>query len=982
MIPRLFFVFQLIACAVLNGAPEVPGQVMVEICDTELPPDGSFPEQALPTLTYTEDLFGLFDIPLHYTSTGVRADRPSPTLVRARATVTLPSGKHRVLLRSRGNTRLLLDGKVVLETPFDQPRQNAVADAGELPVEEQDSFIDLGPGYRFAPPGNREVVTEIAFSGQPVRVSVEALIGRANPRSKRVFRPELGETVVAVCLEGSTEWNVLSPGSRRLLYTDSEWSRYTVERRARLDAMNTAARAARRSAHAGYWNQRRTQAEAWLAQTQGPAVPSLPSGFPAFNAIDHFIAEKLAKVPAPRPVSPDAPVRIDYHRQIKPLLEAQCYSCHQGSKVKGGLRLDVHEEALIGGNADGPAIVPHRPDESALLQRILSTDPDEVMPAKGNPLPEADRALLRQWIKEGADWPEFPAQTFIVTPLADDLTFLRRASLDTLGVVPSEKEIQTFLSDLSTDRRARLVDRLLADPRWADHQMGYWLDVLAENPNLINPTLNNTGPFRWWLYESFLDNKPFDLMVTELIRMEGSERFGGPAGFAVASQNDVPLATKAQIISSAFLGVEMKCARCHDAPTHISKQQDLFEIAAMLNRAPIVLPETSSVHMDTLRQGGRKPLIEVTLHPGSSVAPAWPFAEFCDEATQLNLAETPDDSRDRLAALITAPQNERFAQVIVNRLWQRLMGRGLVPTISDWEKSNVSHPELLHWLAREFVRSGYDLKSTYRLILSSHAYQRAVDPTLTETSALYAAPAGRRIAAEQLVDSFFAATGKPFDLEPVNLDVDSIRTIDNALDLGIARRAWMLASTSNERDRPSLELPRMGAVAEVLEVFGWRSTRPDPSSGLRDSDANVLQPALLSNGTMMTWLTRLSEDHGLTSFALEEQPLDRFVDRLFLRLLTRHPTPEEKEIYTTQLRDGFDHRRRLDAPVIEPYHQRRKFVAWSNHMRSEANTLRLEEQAEARRGAPPSPRLAPEWRQKFEDVIWALLNAPEWTQVR
>ena len=183
--------------------------------------------------------------------------------------------------------------------------------------------------------------------------------------------------------------------------------------------------------------------------------------------------------------------------------------------------------------------------------------------------------------------------------------------------------------------------------------MPYWLDVLAENPNLINPTLNNTGPFRWWIYESLLDNKPLDLFVTELIRQEGSERFGGPAGFSVASQNDVPLAAKGIIVSSAFLGVEMKCARCHDAPTHTSKQKDLMQLAAMLGAKSIKLPVTSTVAMDHLRLGGREPLIESTLPAGTTVTPAWSFAEFCDVYAAAVLAQRPDDSRDRVAALVS-----------------------------------------------------------------------------------------------------------------------------------------------------------------------------------------------------------------------------------------------------------------------------------------------------------------------------------------
>ncbi len=973
----------LVVLASLAPALRAAGPVLVEICEEGVPRDNSWPTEPVVTERHSEDLFGLFELPHKYVSTGVRADRAFPTFVRASAEVRLPAGEHRLLLRSRGTARVFVDGKQVLATPFDQPRQFAVGNAGELPVEEQNTFIDLGPGYRFAPPGNREAVAAVAFpADRPVRVVLETLIGglQSTGKNGKPFRPELGETVIAVQLAGSTAWHLLSPGPRSVPYTDAAWNAYEAERRLRLEGINRAARAARRAEHAAYWDSRRAAAAAWLRSSADEPVPALPAGFPAHNAVDHFIGSRIAEVAAQT-----APLRrqggVDFHREIKPILEAQCYSCHQGSKVKGGLRLDSRAAAFAGGKGDGPAVTPHKPAESSILQRIASTDPEEIMPAKGDPLPARDIALLRRWVESGAPWPDFAVERFELTPLADDLAFLRRVTLDTVGVVPSEAEIAAFRADRSPDRRARAIDRLLADPRWADHQMGYWLDVLAENPNLINPTLNNTGPFRWWLHESLVDNKPLDLFVTELLRLEGSERFGGPAGFGVASQNDVPMAAKGIIVGSAFLGVEMKCARCHDAPTHVSKQRQLMELSAMLETKPIKLPATSSVVLDGLRIGGREPMIEVTLAPGTSVAPAWPFARFCDESVAAELAREPANTRDRLAALITAPQNERFAQVMANRIWQRLMGRGLVPTVGDWEKSEPSHPQLLRWLGRELVRSGYDTKALSRLILNSHAYQRAVDPALAETSPLFTAPAPRRIGAEQLVDSLFAATGKPFVLEPINLDVDSVRTIDNALDLGRASRAWMLASTSNERDRPSLMLPRVQAVAEVLEVFGWRGARPDAASGIRETDANVLQPALLANGTMMTWLTRLSDDHGLTALALDAVSPEALVDRVFLRFFTRAPTPAEKQLYIETLRPGFAGRVLAREVAPPPPAPRRKFVAWSNHMKSEANSLRLEEEAAARKGDAPTARLDPAWRRRFEDVLWALLNAPEWTHV-
>ncbi|MEO6243901.1 MAG: DUF1553 domain-containing protein, partial [Opitutaceae bacterium] len=817
-----------------------------------------------------------------------------------------------------------------------------MGNAGELPVEEQETFLELGPGGRFLPPGNREAIAELELA-EPHSLSVvlETMIGGVEPKSKRPFRPELGESVAAISLAGSADWQLLAPGPQRIPYTDAGWQTYTAERSARFDAMNAAARAGRRAASAPYWNRRRDAAHAWLAATPETAVPALPAGFPGHNAIDRFIGARIAQVAADSAPQTQKGA-VDFHREIKPILEANCYSCHQGAKVKGGLHLDRRAAALHGGDGDGPAIVPGQPADSALFRRITATDPDDVMPAIGDPLAAAEIGLIKKWIEGGAVWPEFPPGRREPTPLADDLIFLRRVSLDTVGVIPSEAEIAAFRADPSPDRRTHLIDRLLADPRWADHQMAYWLDVLAENPNLINPTLNNTGPFRWWLHEALLDNKPLDLFVTELVRLEGSERFGGPAGFGVATQNDVPPAAKGIILSSAFLGVEMKCARCHDAPTHASKQKELFQLAAMFEAKPLNVPATSSVSLDHLRLGGREPLIEVTLTPGTTVAPAWPFGKFCDEDSATALAEHPESSRDRLAALITAPQNERFAQVMANRIWQRLMGRGLVETIGDWEKSTPTHPELLRWLARELVRSGFDQKAIARLILTSHAYQRAVDPTLAVAGPLYVAPAARRISAEQLVDSLFAATGKPFALEAVNLDIDSVRTIENALNLGRATRAWMLASTSNERDRPSLTLPRLQAIGEVMEVFGWRGARPDATHGVRDSSANVLQPALLANGTMMTWLTRLSDDHGLTQFALEDQSLERFVERLFLRLFTRPPTSAEKAFYVDALRAGYA-TRIVAAPALEPAAPpiRHKYVAWSNHMKSEANTLRL-----------------------------------------
>jgi hypothetical protein len=949
-------------------AKEVPpGRVLVQLAEEGMPDANAWPQEPPKVAeSYTEDVFGFFDVPVKYVASGVRGDRHVPFLLRAAATVTFPKGKHRLLLRGRGATNLHLDGKTVLTTPF-PPRDSD----GHHLVADQKGYLNLGPDFRFVPPGNRESWCEFEGTGQPQFLVLETLVGSYVGKSVR--RPELGETVVAWSPEGSESWSLVSPGERQVAYHDEGWAGYERERVAHYDAMNAARRAELRAKAAPYWNQRREAASQWLASTDAVAVPKLPAGLPRQNDIDHFIGARLDQVR--QQIDASHRGTVDFFKDIQPVLEAKCLECHRGGKAKGGLQLDTLAAAIKGGKDDGPAITPGKPEVSAMLERVSSTDEDIVMPPKGDKLSAAEIGKLRTWIQEGAQWPDIRADRLEVTALTDDLTFLRRVTLDTVGVVPTLEEIDAFRKNPD---RAAVIDRLLNDPRWADHWMGYWQDVLAENPNILNPTLNNTGPFRFWLLESLRDNKPMDLFVTELLRMEGSERLGGPAGFATASQNDVPMAAKGTIISAAFLGVEMKCARCHDAPAAKSTQEDLFKLAAMLNQKELQVPATSSVNPDRFKLTGRQPLISITLTVGTKVQPEWPLKEFADESAA-SLAEFPESTRDRLAALITAPQNERFAQVMANRIWARFMGRGIVDPVADWEKGKPSHPELLRWLGREFVRGGYDMKHLARLILNSHAYQRATDGELKETSPLFASPAPRRLMAEQIVDSLFTATGKPFRTEEVCLDIDNTRDLKNAVHLGKPNRSWMLASTSNERDRPSLSLPRIQAVTDVLTAFGWRAARQDPTS-VRDAAPNVLQPAILSNGTVGVWLTRLSDDHGVTTLALADQPLDQLLDRLFLKLLTRLPSAEEKALYAKHLAEGYEQRRKAPSAKTapSPTREREKYVSWSNHLDGEATLVRQQQEANARNGDPATERLDAGWRQRLEDVIWALLNAPEW----
>ncbi len=559
--------------------------------------------------------------------------------------------------------------------------------------------------------------------------------------------------------------------------------------------------------------------------------------------------------------------------------------------------------------------------------------------------------------------------------LVDDYSFLRRLALDTVGRVPRPKEIKQFLQDDAPVRRNQAIDRYLESREWADHWVGYWQDVLAENPNIINPTLNNTGPFRWWIYESLLDNKPVDRFATELIMMEGSQYYGGPAGFAVASQNDAPLAAKAHIVAQAFLAVEMKCARCHDAPFHELSQHDLFSLAAMLGRQPLSVPASSSVPGDALDASS---IVEVTLKPGVPVPPNWTFTDL------MPVSELPgwvlrdsQDTREQAAALITSPHNTRFAGVMVNRLWRRCLGLGLVEPVDDWEFSETIHADLLSYLARELATHDYDLKHVAKLIFQSHAYQRKTQPAPANLdNYAFASPLRRRMTAEQLVDSMFVVAGKPFHAGPMNIDIDGARAFTSSLNLGQPTRSWMFASLSNERDRPSLALPFAQPFVTVLETFGWRSSRQDPRT-VRDHAPNVLQPAILANGVLGRRVSRLSDDSAFTAMALRQQPLENLLEQTFLRVYTRLPNAAERKLFTDLLAAGYASRRLPNAPLNPPPELPRNRVAWSNHLAPEATTIKQALERAVHQGDPPTQRLAAPWRERMEDMLWALLNSPE-----
>jgi len=208
-------------------------------------------------------------------------------------------------------------------------------------------------------------------------------------------------------------------------------------------------------------------------------------------------------------------------------------------------------------------------------------------------------------------------------------------------------------------------------------------------------------------------------------------------------------------------------------------------------------------------------------------------------------------------------------------------------------------------------------------------------------------------------------------------DPDSRQSPDIMTHLGSPSRAWMFAGLSNERDRPSLSLPRAQAVSDVLEAFGWTGTRQNPRTD-RETDPNVLQPAVLANSLMSQWITRASAGEGLAQAAVDAPSPEALVETIFLRFLTRLPGSDERARFVSELAPDFPGRIVPASGQAEPEGPSRLAkISWSNHLMPAATEVKIEMERRARAGDPPDPRLATGWREKYEDFVWAVVNLPE-----
>ncbi|QTN30964.1 DUF1553 domain-containing protein [Akkermansiaceae bacterium] len=545
----------------------------------------------------------------------------------------------------------------------------------------------------------------------------------------------------------------------------------------------------------------------------------------------------------------------DFVKDIQPILERNCVRCHNADKTKGGLRMDTHELIMEGGDT-ADAIVPGDPAASELLVRIHLRPIDEgVMPDEGRALEPAEVALLDEWVKAGAHWPkgitlteqkpapvkrvpipdripvsaadaaniiddilarENAGSEAITTPPVGDAVFLRRATIDIIGRIPTMDEIRAFEA-MGEGRREKLIDRLLSDKRYADRWTIFMADMLR-----IRSDIEGGNQLLAYVNGSLAAGKPYDLIARELISASGRANSNPAVGFILG--DDVNPMELAAATAQVFLGVRMGCAMCHDHPFDDWQQRDFYDLAAFFgktkkvgnrDRGMVYATEGDTMAVmwppeDKAKEGKREAVRPRFPFKSAAVKETPPhIARFEKARTALEdkssgkdanaeldalldapgptvgrrqnevLEEAKKESRlldvhgdiyraselrNQLAGLITNPRNDFFARAFVNRMWAELIGRGFVEPLDNFSPYvDLNHASTLDFLAHEFTASGFDIRHLIRIITLSDAYRRSqltaeVPLTIRELSErnFTAAPA-RRMLGEVIYDSIVIA---------------------------------------------------------------------------------------------------------------------------------------------------------------------------------------------------------------------------------
>lgn len=587
-------------------------------------------------------------------------------------------------------------------------------------------------------------------------------------------------------------------------------------------------------------------------------------------------------------------VRIMRHDEKQRLLVAVHFSDGTTRDVTEHTTFMSSESPIAAVDEEGTITAGTIPGESTIMARYrgLIATCDVTVPLP-KPVPAEFYAQLPQNnFIDGHVWKKLARIGIKPSGPCSDQTYLRRAYIDVIGRLPTPEETREFLGDAAADKRARLVDRLLDRPEYADHWANKWVDLLRPNPYRtgIKSVLN----LDYWVRNSFRQNKPYDVFVRELVTARGSTFRNGATTVFRDRRSPDELTT---MVSQLFLGIRLECAKCHKHPFEIWRQDDFYSFAAYFARVG--------------RKGGG-------LSPPISGSEEFVFAKsdgtVVHPRTKQTMAPRPlfgtaevvpgKDPRTALARWIT-DGNPFFAQVMVNRVWADLMGRGIVEPVDDLRATNPpSNAPLLEALATDFAAQKYDIKALLRRVMSSYVY--GLTSTPTETNVLdtryYSRHFRQRLRAEVLLDVVC-------DITQIPEKFDAMPPASRAVEIWTHRT-------------PSF----------FLDTFGRPDRNQDPPC-YRTEDTSVVQALHLMNAPNLHAKVTDDAGHAAELADSERTPLE-IVNQLYLLVYCRPPDAREL------------------ARATELFAERSE----KTENGTEVGSVR---------------------RQATEDLLWALLNTPE-----
>ena len=481
---------------------------------------------------------------------------------------------------------------------------------------------------------------------------------------------------------------------------------------------------------------------------------------------------------------------------------------------------------------------------------------------------------------EGFAWPNPPANNFIdklvferleklrIAPsdLCDDETFLRRVTLDLVARPPTVAEYEAFMADTSPDKRAKVIDVLLATTEFADYQAALWterLRVMGGNYAPQGTVVKAAQAFSNWIRDQFRANRPLDQFVSEMVTASGANISNGPANLytmLVHKPRPEPKPLAADF-SQLFLGVQIQCAECHNHPFDRWTMDDYYGFVSFftgMRYKPGVEPKEKRIYWDTASGGAAIHPVDNKRRPAKTLGTVEPVG-------------VEGDPRPALAAWLTAPDNEIFAKNLANRIWAQFLGRGLVEPVDDMRVSNPpTNAPLMDALAARLVELKFDLKAFVRDICTSRVYQLSSKPTLSNAgdTRQFSHAHLRRLRADVLLDSVVVVTGVP-------------RKLPNW-------PAGTKAIDFHPRSSGGTEGPNTGDP--FFSTFG-RSTRGTICACETKSNPTLSQAMHLAVGDTVG--DRLANGGIVKSLLEKGASPEEIITALFIRTLSRKPTSAE-----------------------------------------------------------------------------------------